>query len=228
MHKQKGPALSTSTTLSINSSKGFAPIIFLILITLVVSGYLLYTNFQKPASVSTSQQVTQTSTASPAPTSVGETANWKTYVNNRVGYSVRYPESWYIYERVDGQKNQYMTDIQDIKDPEKIEDMIVGTYGPPGSTIFSISNNPSDNPKGLEVIDWAKKSTAYGYRYTDITDVSLVIVDSISATIFATTNGNNVHYYVVLLPKGHKIYEISLFGGKELLLKILSTFKFTN
>lgn len=48
---------------------------------------------------------------------------------------------------------------------------------------------------------------------------------------FLQPNGNGVHYYIVLLPKDRKIYEISLVGikeNKELLLKILSTFKFTN
>ncbi len=72
--------------------KGLASILIVLLIAAAVGGYLVYSG-----KISLPQkQVTQTSKsdASPAPTGVDETANWKTYTNTKYGYSVKYPPDW--------------------------------------------------------------------------------------------------------------------------------------
>lgn len=59
---------------------------------------------------------------------------------------------------------------------------MLGGFGPPGSTIFGILNNPFDNSEGLKVSDWVKENK----RYTAITEESSIIVNNINATFFAT------------------------------------------
>lgn len=84
------------------NQKGLAPVLIVILITLVVGGYLLYQKQiafvpQPVAQPSSSPINTPTSTNSstnPAPTGTGETATWKTYVSQRYGWSIQYPQDW--------------------------------------------------------------------------------------------------------------------------------------
>lgn len=70
-----------------NKQKGLAPILIIILIALAVGGYLFIQKQPKP--VSTSQP-------SPSPIASDEIATWKTYTNNKYGYSVKYPGDKFV------------------------------------------------------------------------------------------------------------------------------------
>lgn len=69
--------------------KGFIPILIVLLTAAAIGGYLIYSGkINIPQ-----KQVAQTlkSDASPAPTGDAETANWKTYISDKYGYSFQYP-----------------------------------------------------------------------------------------------------------------------------------------
>lgn len=76
--------------------KGFAPILIIILMAILIGGYLVYSgkiNLNK--SQPTSNQTTQSSA-----TSKDESVNWKTYNSPDGLYTFKYPESsnWYFYQ----------------------------------------------------------------------------------------------------------------------------------
>ncbi|MCX6737862.1 MAG: hypothetical protein NTY11_00325 [Candidatus Parcubacteria bacterium] len=60
-------------------------ILFLIVALVIIAGAVLIWQFwPKPESA----------TPSPTPTTVDETADWQTYVNNDYSFDIRYPENW--------------------------------------------------------------------------------------------------------------------------------------
>lgn len=90
-----------------DKQKGLAPILVVLLIVLAVGGYLLYQKQFKPAF---------TPQSPPSPIASDETANWKTYTNNKYKYSFKYPPSWISNEaalgdivnfRFEGKDSQY-------------------------------------------------------------------------------------------------------------------------
>lgn len=73
------------------SQKGLAPILIVILIAAAVGGYFIYQKQIKPVVVPQQTAQPSSTNASPAPTGVGEIANWKTYTNTKVGFQIKYP-----------------------------------------------------------------------------------------------------------------------------------------
>ena len=77
--------------------RGFIPILILVgilVIAVAVSG-AYYMGTRKPATVPSPTPVVTSSSpsdASPAPNGAGETANWKTYTNTKLGYEIKYPQ----------------------------------------------------------------------------------------------------------------------------------------
>lgn len=67
--------------------KGLAPILIVLLLALALGGYLVY-----------QRQTKSNPVASPAPTTAGETANWKTYANQKYHFQINYPNSnnWHL------------------------------------------------------------------------------------------------------------------------------------
>ena len=102
--------------------KGFGLIYILIgvLILVSVAGGTYYLGRQatlkpSPASVITSQtpHPTLAPDASPVPTGVRETANWKTYTNTVYGYSISYPSGWSAITGLTCQMDTSATTTQD-------------------------------------------------------------------------------------------------------------------
>lgn len=91
--KQKGLVLS-----EYNESKGFAPILIVVMIAALVGGYLLYQNQTKPTPLPTTQ-LTSTPTSSPESTNSAETTNWKTYTNKDNYFSFKYPPMFTVTEK---------------------------------------------------------------------------------------------------------------------------------
>lgn len=77
-----------------NKQKGFIPILIILLIVAAIGGYLIYSG-----KINLSQkQVAQTLKSDASSVLVGdaETVNWKMYTNTQYGYSIKYPDNWYI------------------------------------------------------------------------------------------------------------------------------------
>src|SRR3989344_572885 len=81
--------------------KGSAPIIIIALITIFLLGIgataAYFKLYQKPTPLPQSSPDALSEIQSPQPTTTpNDTANWKTYTNNKYKYSLKYPTNWNI------------------------------------------------------------------------------------------------------------------------------------
>lgn len=75
---------------------GFAPIIILVIVILGVVGYFGYKGFPLKHQL--------VNIFSPSPSTVSSpTATWKTYINTKYNYSIKYPDNWTFREFPDTQ-----------------------------------------------------------------------------------------------------------------------------
>lgn len=203
-----------------NKQKGLAPIIVVILMAaLAVGGYLIYSQQSKPAPV---QQATQ---PTPIP---DETANWKTYKSEKLGFEFKYPPQYTIkvYEElnrmsvlIDPQyrwgfsvltdKNSHLVSYDSLQTCDKVFEQI----------------NRDDQTARVNCLDNGKK---FGQEQ----DVSDVILGGISAkSFYVTSTGqggttrviqtvNNPRIQIYLMTYQRKDFD-------KIIDQILSTFKFT-
>lgn len=115
------------------NQKGLAPILVLIIITMLAIGGYLY--FQRQNKVITPKsQTSQASISSPNPND--ETANWQVYTNTKFGYSLKYPPSLYIDSEKDTGLGFRLTKNKDVQDPaERIKQPELGVIVQENSTL---------------------------------------------------------------------------------------------
>ncbi len=116
-----------------------------------------------PIAVSQTPQPTPSpSDASPAPTSAGETANWKTYTTNSGKYTFKYPQNLIVKEYTQGGPPN---------SPKVIQPSLVIT--PPHTDkelSESISISVYNNSNNYSLEDWITKYVFRGpYKYTNVT-----------------------------------------------------------
>jgi len=107
----------------------------LLLFSLGTTGFLLYQNSQLKKQIAQLQiRPTPTSHLFPSPTTpiisptLDFTANWKTYINTKYGYSLKIPQNW-------GEWSAYTGDWQFGKDVSQSNLVLLGDYeGPPQKT----------------------------------------------------------------------------------------------
>lgn len=131
-----------------------------------------------------------------------ETANWKTYVNNRYKYSLKYPENVVLEEK-------------SFKGATMGKDEILNTFKVAGGSL-EIKGNAGGmgiSPKRIEDITIAGIETDKYY----ITDTNIVI------KAIHSPNGDDIYFSVKLSQDSVKAKEVD-----SLFEQILSTFKFTN
>lgn len=107
----------------VDKQKGLAPVLIIILVSLVVGGYLLYQKQTKPVVSQLVAQFSPSPVTSSVAASSSKTAGWKTYTNKIDGYSLKYPNNFIVSESFVGNGNIHTTTISnykknDIKDPD--------------------------------------------------------------------------------------------------------------
>ncbi|MCL4366322.1 hypothetical protein M1437_03790, partial [Patescibacteria group bacterium] len=216
---------------------GFAPILIVVLIAVIIGGYLVYSgkiNLNK--SQTTNNPITQNL---PSTTVRDETTNWKTYENSLSKYTLKYPSEWGFRD-------------VDIKLFSKEDQKVLISY-----TAFGEVYQEKDNPyvwKGIETVRSAgepllivkktegktlqqitedfKKSVVKGRGNVKRSEVKTIDgtegVLIVTSTEFADPKASYFHYYFI---KNQQFYEYSYLSRDEspVLIPetILSTFKFT-
>lgn len=100
---QTQPALlsQSSTPLQTIKQKGyFLPIIGAVVILFTIAGGAYY--FMRVKSSTAIPAQTQTVIPTTQPSTIDETANWKTYTNSKYGYTLKYPSNWSLVEQLSG------------------------------------------------------------------------------------------------------------------------------
>lgn len=191
-----------------NRQKGIAPILIVIIISVAVGGYLIYSNYSNNRTKTTTvpQQSIQ-----PSP-SADETTNWKTYTNKYLTFE--YPASWNLDSTGD-------TSVS-LSTTRSTTDKAGGDYTPGmGWLNFYISNDPVqkviDSTSGVEKTD---QGNINGAPYTRLIGHSGV--------------GGSVYFVNIIMNSEGRTYVVNLSTQdanlEELLTleldQILSTFKF--
>lgn len=163
-----------------------------------------------------------------------ETADWKIYKNEEYGFELKYPKDWIVDEPGIKPSDRYVrfVDINKInKLKESYENGVANIFVDGGNFFIYIG----DNSEGVSLDSWAerekKEREGEGYSVSKketflnnkpLIELTLSKKDPVSWRIFYVENGSNVY----------ALYLYPLFGDnfeeyKEILEKMLSTFKFT-
>ncbi len=165
----------------------------------MVAAVLVYFAFlKKPGEVAVSPTPTVTKTVTPRP---DETANWKTYTNQTLGFSIKYPQDW--------RTAQCGTNCVGLGPQSKPEDVVMAInilqYPMPEAKVYlpvlSINNGITEE----------KSVTIGDIQWTRVT---------------VQQNESGTKFYEYLKEKSGKTIDIGG-DGSAIFNQILSTFKFT-
>lgn len=191
-------------------------LIVLIIIVALVLGVGVYTlNSSKKQSTSPQPSILP----SPKPT-VDPTANWKTYTNSVLQFSIRYPSDWNI-EEIEN-KTIILIKSPNVEYQEPVNKVVKGAEIRIQISPYNYSGNISSLIQKPGTVPEA-----------DITYISSILVEVSEIesvkTISTGLYGKVVQYQI---PKENKIYEIGIYTSDQTIQntfdQILSTFKFTN
>lgn len=200
--------------------KGMTPLVVVVLVAVTIAGYVIYQKQFKQ--VTAPQQVQSTPAPIPIPesTSSAETTNWKIYTNTKYGYTLKYPNNWYVWKDVEDD----WSDTQIIDDhPEdgrlykSISIQVIKEVGPQWANTKAYFD---------EVYNRADKSLRF---LLDETQAVNQIEKSNPKT--ATSAYYSIKVYAF---KDNRVFVLSLLGPdeqsiqskKKIFDQILSTFKF--
>lgn len=194
---------------------GFAPIIIILIVLLFSAGiiggaYYFKTTLEKPK---ISDQKPTTPKVTPTSTSADETVNWKTYINKKFNYSIKYPSELIVGNGLD---------------PESAFDYVDNLYlYDKNGNFLDISHR--ENPNNLSAKDWLNSEDGKSFNYNnshykslDTSSLAWYIFDppltfSLDSAAFKWGLFNNADIFLV----GNKT-KIS----DDIIEQILSTFKF--
>ncbi len=217
---------------------GFAPILILvgILVITLVGGGAYYFGSQKPPVqpqnpivISSPTPTTSPTDASGVPNGTAETANWKTYTNNKYQFSFKYPPVWTyadssnlgLGEASEARKGGYRILLGD---PARTVSAGNGKTIIMGSIDLKIHNKENDAFYYDNLSDYYKNPTS-----TKNTVINGLSISEIHHTACSTNND----CISVLFKKGGNIFIFDTWVWTERLkdldtiYQILSTFKFT-
>lgn len=228
---------------------GFAPILtILLIIAATIGGYLIYSgrislNQPKETACTLEAKICPDGTAvgrsgpncefAACPQVSDETANWKTYVNKDLKYSINHPIDFLI----DVEKG--LTVLYKGEKRKLNPGSIVDPYPPLTIAIYDRSSPKYSSAR--EVCDWelCQNLSYSGWRLEEVkinnaTGVKLYSIDRPLAVDYylASEDGNEIVRVIIatdgLDTLNSSKSNLSRNEDLELLLKILSTFKFTN
>ncbi|MDD2822703.1 MAG: PsbP-related protein [Candidatus Daviesbacteria bacterium] len=193
-----------------NESKGFAPILIVILIAVAIGGYLIYSNYLKnQTKINVPQQTSNTES-----TNSGKIANWETLTRNDNEFSFQYPQNWKLVP-TDTSKNGYNFEFVD---PDKIytldfysQSNINKDTGKPYKTLLEFEDLVSDQLKivvdGQEAIQVMPRA------------------GSENANLIDVFSRDSTQIYTLKLTTNSKQDDAAIKKGQELFKQILSTFR---
>ena len=193
------------------NQKGFANIALVVVIVILVGvvGYFAFVKKSEPIAQQTTPTPTQTTTPTKTP---DKTANWKTYGNSGLNFSINYPDGF------------------QLKEDNATSKLFSGADG--HFWVFIENNTKNLDAAGLK--DDYYKNDEYGYQYQD----SFVKVAGVNSYKQGGYDLGVIEKYYI--PKNGKIYRIEfefnfnlpnqqLSNSKiDQISKILSTFKLIN
>lgn len=208
--------------------KGVTLILIVILIALAlgVGGYMLYNQQAKPTPPPTTQP-TPSPTASPVPTDTGETADWKIYSNPKLGYSVKYPKSWYLREYDWGSIIENKKKLESPHTP-------VSPKTPQDPTYFNIKITTYETKADLSLRDWIinvwDRMLEIAKPPLEPEQLIVISIDKVQGYKLEFRGAEITSTHIFLESNQNKVYEISAAfnhpGEEKIFNQILSTFKF--
>lgn len=199
----------------------------LILVFLVSTAFLYYQNMQLKNMLA-SYQTQPTSSPIPVAT-VDPTANWKTYINTKHSYSVKYPTNWTFREFPDSQNG---AGFRLLEKPNEIQYEVIN---------INFSNRALDS-QNIPFEEYVKKAAIEDIQnYQSLATIDQVVTQTGLVGYKTTWNvipimGNTTKTYVSLpltyfdtKNESGDTVQISLTDGAYLSIynQVLSTFKFT-
>jgi len=188
---------------------GFVPLIITLIIAILgVVGYFLYKNYYTKLQV----------LVVPSPASLttsGSTANWKTYINKTKGYSLNYPDDWFVSADDSDQTTlaNFPTDNPN-KDKENLI-MYVGKYDE------TIQN-------GVDLAIWLKENNHWSSDFYGEPTKSLQTTVAGNPGMILSYSGSSPFY--VFIAQSHVFWAYQAPQSpdfSQIFNQILSTFKFT-
>lgn len=182
---------------------------------------------QQPQSISSQEQTSPPPTTPESSAPADPTADWRVYVNPQYGYSVGYPQGWYVTEEWGEAGGSRYNPVYFSEYPllEK----------QPGATLLWITVH--ENPANLSPSDWLTQADKYlGVSAELIEDLphEALMIDGREAlrVEFLPSMMGRLDVFV---PHGSRMYQLSLSPydatdsqsvGKSIFSRMLETFKF--
>ncbi|MCL5411727.1 MAG: hypothetical protein M1150_03235 [Patescibacteria group bacterium] len=211
--------LTTVTT----TSKILAAIVF---VSLPFAAFFIGATYQASiATKSTDSTVVSTPKTSTSSATTSATANWKTYSNSTLGFTLKYPNSWSVADNLNGSVSIESADFRQ-DDKNKLEEQATS-----GAKIFISTSSVSTLPTRSvgQVIKGSDTVTD-----KEVLSVKSITVDGKSGIEWDFQEKGNPAFTgtIAKVLNNAKTYEIEIIysskTSKDIFDQILSTFKFTD
>lgn len=184
-----------------------------VLVIAVAGGAYYLGRSTTPKPSATPNVISQTPQPTPTSSPVDETANWKTYTNDRFGYSIKYPNIWKVYP-------EHFTDgisIFGLQDPK---------YPGGQNILIEVDGNTSISPKEYIVMNVAPISNPQKVSSQDI--------NGLKGEKWSFNSGRTIddNYAIFLTSKNKRYILIKELSNKDtfsgyssVIDQVISTFK---